>query len=79
MTRILAGVFAICAVACAFDTSGQPSAAGTPDAQESVSGAPDAAPTSIDAAPATIDAAPAPPDACVGKRCDEGGGGPGGG
>jgi hypothetical protein len=76
MTRILAGVFAICAAGCAFDASGTPMP--VPDAAATVGGAPDGAAGSIDAAPATIDAAPtSPPDACVGKRCDEGGG-PGG-
>ena len=76
MTRILAGVFAICAAACAFDQSGAPNQnAGQtdpPDAQQ-VIGSPDAAPAPIDAAP------PSPPDACMGKKCGDGGGGPGGG
>jgi hypothetical protein len=76
MTRILAGVFAICAASCAFDTSGSPMPAG-PDADQSVTGAPDAAQAPADASPASIDATPPTPDACTGKRCDEGGGGPG--
>ena len=75
MTRILAGVFAICAVGCAFDPSGAPSAGTVPDGQ-AVAGPPDAGPAgTIDAGP------PSPPDACVGKRCDGdngGGKGPGG-
>jgi hypothetical protein len=80
MMRILAGVFAICAAGCAFDTTGTPSPYGSVDAVQSVTGTPDAAPTppgTADAPPATIDAAPpGTPDACVGKRCG-GGGGPG--